>query len=161
MSNILISRSWLFIAFQNSAYGWPQAKPLSLLVPFWPFGSLEIAFPRVDVPSTWRELRQALLSWQWRRRRAIAQWLVDLIYGDDMLWPEDVEECTFNLKEWADENLELRDGESEVVCVSRAFRQKTRWFSVTAHLIEHDPRFGWKSYRYDVKRVAAPKKKAA
>lgn len=135
--------NWLQITVPGS-----REKRRCAIKVWWPLDA--------NVQTSWRELRQAILRWQWRCRKALAQWLVDLIYGNDLLWPEDSEDSTFSLEEWAQDYLDdMRDGETATVFVSRAFRQKPRHYEITARLDKAED-----VYRYDVKRVAAPKKAA-
>ena len=79
--------------------------------------------------SAFRKIKQ----WHWRMRRRIAVWLVEILYGDDMLWDNDDPETPYDsLDEWASNEWGEARGASTTVTFRRALALPDKSYRVTA-----------------------------
>lgn len=78
-----------------------------------------------------RQARYRLWRWQWRQRWRLAQFIVEMICGADLLWDDDdPAEQLGSIQEWGDNVLSY--GETSTVTVQRALSLKKKTYRVTA-----------------------------
>ena len=72
-------------------------------------------------------------QWHWCLRRRAAVWLVEVLYGDDMMWDDDDPETPYySLDEWASNQWGEAPGASTTVTFRRALNLPNKSYRVTA-----------------------------